>query len=204
MKRAVTLFLVLTLFAFTLASCNTIEFEYADGGLVKKGTNELYNALPIGFEPCGIGDGYGKFGEFTLYRVVGLNGEEISDDWITEEYSGSATTVFYKGEVPTAESIDFDVFYICEEDTNVVSVAAIDDKEVISEMFSSFETCNQALWPRTDISETYTVKFYSEDLPAVFYSMVYCVCESGNYLYDRANNICVNIGSLISTYVTSE
>lgn len=203
MKRIVSLTLILS-FALFLVSCGTVKFEYTDGGLVEVGTGDTYNALPVGFEPCGIGEEYGKFGDFTLYRVVGLNGEEISENWITEEYSGSATTVFYKGDVPSVADIDFNVLYICEEDTGVVSVATIDDTEIISDVLSSLKTCDQALWPRTDIKGTFTLKLYSENLPAVFYSMIYCVCESGNYLYDRADNICVEVGSLLSSYVTAD
>lgn len=39
-----------------LVSCGEVKFEYNDGGLVKKGSNEIYNPLPVGFEPCGTGD----------------------------------------------------------------------------------------------------------------------------------------------------
>ena len=187
-----------------LVSCGEVKFEYTDGGLVKKGSNEIYNPLPVGFEPCGTGDKYGKFGEFTLYRVVGLDGAEMSEDWITEEYSGSATTVFFKGTVPSFREIAFDVCYVCEEDTGVVSIATIDDGKLIEEIVSSLDGEEKALWPRTDIISSYTLKLYSEEFPAVFYSLVYCVCDSGNYIYDRAENNCVGVGALLTSYVSAE
>lgn len=200
MKKIVAVLTLLSVLLM-LTSCGIVKYEYTDGGLIKKGSQDVFHALPIGFEPCGIGEKCGEFGEFSLYRVLGLNGEEISDEWITEEYSGSATTVFYKGNIPAFREIEFDVCYICEEDTGIVSVATIQDENEINKVISSLDNNEKALWPRNDISETYTLKFYSQDFPAVFYSLTYCVCESGNYIYDRAEQNCVNVGDLLSDYI---
>ena len=201
MKKIISAILVFASL-FVLSSCGKVSFEYRDGGLVNKKSDEIYNALPVGFEPCGVGDEYGKFGEFSLYRVVGINGEEISDDWITEEYSGSATTVFFNGEIPSFRDINYDVCYICEEDANVISVAQTENREIIDGILSSLDKDEKALWPRTDLLASYTLKLYSTEYPAVFYSLVYCICESGNYIYDRASGSCVEVGGLLAGLVS--
>ena len=201
MKKIVSAILVLTSL-FLLASCGMVNFEAVGGGLKHKKSGELYYALPVGFEPCGVGKEYGRFGEFTLYRVVGINGEDIPDDWITEEYSGNATTVFHKGDVPSFRDINYDVCYICEEDANVISVAQTEEKEVIDAILVSLDKEEKALWPRTDLLASYTLKLYSTEYPAVFYSLVYCICDSGNYIYDRASGNCVDAGNILAGLVS--
>lgn len=199
MKKIISALLAVSMLMI-LTSC-AAKYEYVDGGLVKKGSDIKYTALPVGFEPCGVGKKCGRFGEFSLYRVTGINGEEISDEWMTEEYSGSATTVFTSADVPAFREMSFDVCYVCEEDTGVISVSSITDREEIEAVISALDSPDKALWPRSDLISSYTLKFYSEDHPAVFYSLVYCVCESGNYIYDRAEKNCVAADETVSSYI---
>lgn len=206
MKKLLSALVLITVCLMCLTSC-TVKFEYADGQLVNKKTNERYNALPIGFEPCGVGDPYGEFGEFKLYCLMDLDGNQLPPEtWVTEEYSGSATTVFLNESlpVPAFRDISFDICYICEEDQSVISVAAIESSDEISALISSLDNESDILWPRNDIISSYTLKFYSLEYPAVFYSVNYCITESGNLIYDRATDTCVNIGDMLSEYVSAD
>lgn len=205
MKRIFALFLVIC--ALFLTSCGVVKFEYTDGMLVNSKNGNTYNALPTGFEPCGVGDVYGRFGAFSLYRVQTPDGEELpTETWLTEEYAGNATVVYLssKEPVPSFRAMSFDKCYICIEDENVMSIGEIEDKEVLNTIISALDSENTALWPRVDLISTYSLKFHSNDLPAVFYSLVYCECDSGNYLYDRASNTCVEVGDLMSEWIESE
>lgn len=200
-KAAALLTLICCLF---MTSCGTVKFEYKDGMLVNTKDKSTYNALPTGFEPCGVGKAVGEYGAFTLYTVLTPSGDEMPTDvWLTEQYSGNATTVYLssKENVPSFRKIQFDKCYVCIEDENVMAVAEIDGKENIDAIISSLDTSSRALWPRTDIVTSYSLKLHSESLAPIFYSLVYCVCESGNYLYDRASGVCVDVGGLLEDAV---
>lgn len=206
MKKFFCFLAVITACLICLTSCS-VKFQYVDNQLLNKKTNEKYNALPIGFEPCGVAGEYGKFGEFTLYRMTDLDGNEADPEtWVTEGYAGGATTIFLNEKIPlpSFSEMTFDVFYICEEDQSVISIATVENEEEIDELVSALEDESEVLWPRNDIISSYTIKLYSTEYPTVFYSLNYCVTESGNFLYDRGSDICVDIGDMLSEYVSAE
>lgn len=205
MKKVLSVFLLIC--TVLLVSCGSVKFEYTDGKLVNTKNGDTYNALPTGFEPCGVGDVYGEYGAFALYRVQTLDSEEMSPDmWLTEEYAGNATVVYLSASEPilSFRDMSFDRCYVCVEDENVMSIATIEGKENTETVISALDSGNTALWPRLDLISSYSLKFHSDDFPAVFYSLVYCVCDSGNYLYDRASNTCVEVGDLLSEWVETE
>ena len=205
MKKVLSVILLIcTLF---LVSCGSAKFEYTDGKLVNTKSGDTYNALPAGFEPCGVGEVYGEYGAFALYKVQTPEGKEMAPDmWLTEEYAGGATVVYLSTSesVPSFRDMSFDRCYVCVEDENVMSIATIEGKENTDMIISTLDSENTALWPRLDLISSYSLKFHSEDCPAVFYSLVYCVCNSGNYLYDRASNTCVEVGDLLTEWVEAE
>ena len=59
------------------------------------------------------------------------------------------------------------------------------------------------MWPRTDINESYLLRFYSSDWPAIYYSVTYADCASGNYIYDKIGGKCVKIGDELEKYYES-
>ncbi len=206
MKKYICIFAALFLCLACLTSC-AVKFEYVDGQLVNGKTKEKYNALPIGFEPCGVGEEYGKFGEFTLYALTDLDGNELPPEtWLTEEYSGSATTVFLNEDIslPSFREMTFDVCYVCEEDVSVISIAAIESPEEIGEIISALDSKSEILWTGKDVTASYTLKFCSAEYPAVFYSLGYYTTENGNYIYDRATDTYAEVGDMLSEYVISE
>ncbi|MBE6562174.1 MAG: hypothetical protein E7660_00390 [Ruminococcaceae bacterium] len=206
MKRFICALAALLLCITCLASC-AVKFEYVDGRLVNGRTKEEYNALPMGFEPCGVGEAYGEFGAFTLYRLTDLDGNEMDPEiWLTEEYSGSATTVFLNesSPVPSFRDMTFDVCYLCEEDVSVISIATIESSDEIKEIISALDGEKELFRPEKDVTASYTLKFYSAEYPAVFYSVDYYVTKSGNYLHDKASDTCVEIGDMLSEYVVVE
>lgn len=206
MKKFLCFLAVITACLICFTACS-VKFEYEQNQLVNKKTNERYNALPIGFEPCGIGEEYGKFGEFVLYKMTDLDGNEAEPElWVTEGYAGGATTVFLNEKIalPVFSEMSFDVFYLCEEDQSVISLATVESEEEITELVSALDGESEVLWPRNDIISSYTIKLYSTEYPTVFYSLNYCITESGNFLYDRASGTCVDIGDMLNEYVTAE
>ncbi len=206
MKRFICTVSALVLCLMCLVSC-AVRFEYVDGQLVNGKTKEKYNALPMGFEPCGVGEAYGEFGAFTLYRLTDLDGNELEPEtWLTEEYSGSATTVFLNESIPlpSFKDMSFDACYLCEEDVSVISFATVTDSDEINGMISALDTEEGVFWTGKDVTASYTLKFYSTEYPAVFYSVDYYITESGNFLHNKANNVYVEIGDMLSEYVTAE
>ena len=206
MKRTICTAVAVILCLLCLTSC-AVKFEYVDGQLVNRKTKEKYNALPMGFEPCGVGEAYGEFGAFTLYRLTDLDGNELAPEmWLTEEYSGSATTVFLNESIPlpSFKDMEFDVCYLCEEDVSVISFATIDNSDEIKKIISALDGEKELLWTEKDVTGSYTLKFYSAEYPAVFYSVNYYVTENGNYLQDKGSDVCVEIGDMLSEYVAAE
>ena len=65
--------------------------------------------------------------EEKLYKI----GELSEKEWLTTEYSGSATLVFYNADIvlPTLSELKCDTVFICEQDVNTYSVATVGGEE---------------------------------------------------------------------------
>ncbi len=213
MKRAVSLITVLCLLLTLLASCKekSVRMEFsADGTLVSE-DRAAYKYAPVGYEPTSQGKEYGYI-DGTLSEKLYLIGELDGMDWLTTEYSGAATTVYYNAsfELPDLKELDPKLCYICEQDENTYSLYTIgapenkkvdEERAVISkaiEMLLS-EDVESEVWPRGD-GETYSLKLYSEEWPAIYYSLVYVRDGSNNYLYDRVEKRCINVGPLFEGF----
>ena len=213
MKRFLSLALALIL-VFSLASCKKIvKMEYTEAGDLEGENGVLYKYAPLGYEPTVQGREYGLIEgvmEEKLYRI----GDEDPESWLTTEYSGSATLVFYNADMtlPTLLDMGCDTIYICEQDVNTYSIATVGgedskdtdgDRKVIKALvdaLSDTESENE-IWPRGDAKETFRLKMYSEKYPAIYYSLTYAVCSGGNYVYDRVTKRCVNVGDLLVPYL---
>lgn len=206
MKKTVSAVLCVLMLALLLSACTgNVKFEtYENGKLINTKTKGVFTATPVGYEPCGVGEQYGSFGEFPLYSVEDQNGNAFStDEWLTEEYSGTATTLFYgEGAVfAPIEEMDPDICYICLEDQNVLSVASFQEKDVMSRLITLMNEGEKHLWPRSDVTESYTLKFYSQDHPQYYFSVNYVVTEEGNFIHRSGSDGCVEIGDLLSGYL---
>ena len=203
-----------TVLAFSLFSCKKIvDMEYTDEGDLKGENGVLYKYAPLGYEPTVQGKEYGLINgvmEEKLYTV----GDLSPKDWLTTEYSGSATLLFYNSSItlPTLSEMKCDTVYICEQDVNTYSVATVGgedskdadgDREVIETLVEAVcdTEAENEIWPRGDATETFRLKMYSEDWPAIYYSLTYAVCSGGNYVYDRVTKRCVNVGDLLTPYL---
>lgn len=195
---------------FSLASCSDddgVSFIYAAGKIINQTTKARMTPMPVGYEPCGVGQKYGMFRGFPLYTVTGINNEEFApEDWLTEEYAGRATSFFYGENANFApfEEMNPTVCYVCEEDVNVISLAEINDAQMLSQLEEILAAEGDVLLPLTDIKSSYSLKFYSPEHPQYYYSVTYSVCESGNYLYDDEDKLCTNVGELLTPYIPAE
>ena len=213
MKRIISLALAIA-FVLSLCSCKkTVNMEYTESGDLEGENGVLYKYAPLGYEPTVQGEEYGLIKgvmEEKLYKI----GDEDPESWLTTEYSGSATLVFYneKIDLPTLSEMKCDTVFICEQDVNTYSVATVGgedskdvdgDREVIKALVEAVcdtESENE-IWPRADAKETFRLKMYSEKYPAIYYSLTYAVCSGGNYVYDRVTKRCVSVGDLLTPYL---
>jgi len=206
---AFLLFAALTLCMFFFTSCGDSleQYVYKDGKIVSEDSSKSYIAAPMGFQPCGVGQKCAvRDGAFDLYQVQDINGKNISvDEWMTEEYAGSATSVYYRDTLtlPSFSEIDYDVCYVCEEDTTVVSIATIEDKDIIGTLISRIANGDSSFPTLDEPTTVYKLKFYSAEYPSVFYSIDYLIFEDGAYLFNRGTRTYAEASSLIDGYIDS-
>ena len=62
------------------------------------------------------------------------------------------------------------------------------------------ENTENELWPRGEGAETYDLKMYSEEYPAIYYNLVYVREGAKNFVYDRVTRRCVDVADLIERY----
>lgn len=175
-----------------------VKLTYDNDQFVNKGEKLTYNYAPIDYEPSSVGEEYAYCNEpeITLYEIPGLSPKE----WLTEEYSGSATTVLYneKIDLPTLYEMDPDTMFVCLKGERVFSLATVEDEDVIDEIIRVFSEGEEAVWPLVNSSLLYSLKFSSEkNIPGIYYNLVYGEFAEGNFLYEQSTGRCVEVGTLI-------
>lgn len=189
--------------AVILCSCShVVKMSYNDDGLLCGG-GASYRFAPPGYEPTYQGEEYALIDnemQETLYTI----GECDPEEWLTTEFSGAATLVYYSSDItlPSLAEMKPDTMYFCEqgETVNAIHTVTAEDSSIIADIIAllSDDTLENEIWPRGDVSETYQLKFYSSDWEAIYYNVVYAVGQNGNYLYDRVNDRCVLAGDILN------
>lgn len=210
MKRIISIFLSIVILSLSLMSCSAkiVKMEFSENSTLVAEDGTVYKYAPVGYEPTEQGEEYGLIEgimEEKLYKI----GDMDPTLWLTTEYSGAATTVYYSEsiELPSVEELSPRLCYICEQGEKAYSIYTLGSSEgedsVIKELISAIcdEEAEPEIWPRSDADETYMLKFYSEKWPAIYYNLVYAKCESGGYIYDRASKKCVAIGDILNGYI---
>lgn len=213
MKRLVSVFTVVALLCCGLCSCSKIEkMTYNDDGRLVAKNGRVYKYAPVGYEPTEQGEEYGIIDSILsekLYRIGDIDPEE----WLTTEYTGATTTVFYSEniELPTLAELNPELCYICEEEANTYAFYTIGDPssktsksevEIIEKLIKMLtdEDAKVSLWPRGETDESYDLKLYSKNWPAIYYNLEYVREGSGNYVYDSVNRKCINVGDLLEDF----
>jgi len=212
MKRFLSLILALTIVAVSLASCKkVVKMEYTDEGDLRCENGTVYKYAPLGYEPTVQGEEYGLIEgvmEEKLYKI----GDISPDEWLTTEYAGAATTIYYSADItlPTLSELSPDLCYICETGDEVASIYTLggghqpeaerEAMEKIIEMLSD-ESVEASLWPRMNATGYLDLKFYSEDWPAIYYNLDYTREGDQNFVYDRVSRKCVEVGDLIERFL---
>lgn len=217
MKRFLALFLAFCL--LFLVSCGAeknVKAVYNDKSQLEADNGVTYNYAPGGYQPTNQGDEYGLIEsvmEEKLYRISDLDPEK----WLTTEYAGFATTVFYAESItlPSLADLEPELCYICEEDEAVISHYTLgsgelenidDERELIEKIVSLIgdESVEAEMWPRVNSDEAFVLKFYSEKWPAIYYCVEYVREGEGGYVYDYISKKCVNVGNILEGYFGNE
>lgn len=186
--------------ALFLNGCNStlMSLSYTDDQFINKGENLYYNYAPISYEPVSVGEPYAYCAdmEMTFCEIPGVDPKE----WLTEEFSGTATTVLYNENItlPTLAELDPDKIFVCLSGERIFSLATVEDQAAIDEIIRVFNEGEEAVWPLVNATLTYHLKFYSEkNAPAIYYNLIYGEFAEGNFLYEQGTGRCVEVGSLI-------
>ncbi len=203
MKKIIALLLTAaSLLSFSACSASLVNFKYEDGKLINKGQKLEYYAAPTNYEPVSVGEqfGYYKKTDLILYEIAGLDPKE----WLTQEYAGSATTIFYSTDItlPTLSELEPTKVYICTGDTITYALATVENEAVVSKLVDLFENGEYEEWPLINSIETYELKFYSEDkYPHIYYNLTYGEFEEGKFIYDRTTKRSVRIDEVLADYI---
>ena len=189
-----TLCCVLAALVLTGCSANLVNLEYKEGQLINKRLKLAYNAAPTNYEPVSVGNPYGYYKDMdmTLYEIAGLDPKE----WLTQEYAGSATTIFYSDDQTLPTKI-----HICTGETITYGVASVEDSAVVGQLVDLYMNGEAVEWPMLDSLDTYELKFVSVTHPHLYYNLTYYEYEEGIYIYDRNSKRCVEIGDLLENWI---
>lgn len=190
--------------SLVLFSCTSsiINLKYEDGHMVSKRHGLSYAAAPLNYQPVSVGDAYAYYekADLTLYEIKGLDPKQ----WLTEEFSGASTTVFYSDKItlPTLRELGANKILICLEGEVVYSFGTIEDTAIINKVIDLFENGEAVEWPLIDSIRRYELKFYSEDnYPHIYFNLSYGEFPEGKFIYDRSTKRCVEIGALLDEYI---
>lgn len=190
--------------AALLTSCSgtLVNLKYENGQMINKRLKLAYTPAPTTYQPVSIGEAYAYYekSKMTLYEIDGVDPK----DWITQEYAGSATTVFYSDDysLPTLEEMNPNKVYVCSNEEITYSIATIEDKEIITELIDIFINGEYVDWPLVDAINTFELKFHSDDnYSFLYYNLTYGEFPEGKFVYDRNTKRCVMIGDLLDDYI---
>lgn len=202
---------------FSLFSCGvTVKMKFEDGEL--SGGGASYRYAPTGYEPTYQGEEYavikGKLEE-KLYKIGNLDPKK----WLTTEYCGEATLVYYSTDItlPTLAGMNPVNCFICEEGSGAFSVYSLGvenssvngsessvehEREIIASLVSALsENDEDQIWPRADVNEKYSLKFYSPDWEAIYYNVTYAVCGNEKILHDSVTGNTAVIGDILDEFI---
>lgn len=190
--------------AMLLTSCSgtLVNLKYENGQMINERLKLAYTPAPTTYEPVSIGEAYAYYekSKMTLYEMDGVDPK----DWITQEYAGSATTVFYSDDytLPSLEELNPNKVYVCSNEEITYSLATIEDAGIISELIDLFTNGEYVEWPLVDAVKTYELKFHSDDnYSFLYYNLTYGEFPEGKFIYDRNTKHSVMIGDLLDEYI---
>lgn len=210
MSRKIISFILLVVIVCTfLCSCQPlVKLYYTETGDLTDG-KITYKYAPSGYEPTFQGELYGVI-KGTMEENVYKIGSASPLEWLTTEYAGLATLVYYNSELslPTVSEMNPTLCYICEEEIASMSIYTVGDndskeeKAVIDYLISASldENLEEEIWPRNDCEKVYHLKFYSDDFPAIYYNMIFAYNSSNHYLYDCVTKRCIAVDNVLAPY----
>ncbi|MGN1409681.1 MAG: hypothetical protein ACI4XJ_05845 [Eubacteriales bacterium] len=203
MKKIIAALLILSsLLMMSSCSASLVNLKYEDGKMLNKRLKLEYYPAPTNYEPVSVGEAYGYYGksDMILYEIKGLDPKE----WLTQEYAGSATTIFYSTDItlPTLEELEPNKLYICSNEETTFAVSTVEDVDLINELVDLYINGEYEEWPLINSIATYELKFYSEDkYPHIYYNLTYGEFEEGKFIYDRNTKRSVRIDEILSDYI---
>ena len=202
-KRTVSA-LLLTAVMLMFSSCGTYA-EYLDNAFYIKKTGISYTAASSTYLPTYIGEEYAKCEKpaLTFHKL----GKQDTSVWLTSESSGRLTTLFYNADkvtLPTWETAIMTALYVCTVGDKIVAYDVIDDSAITKKIVDSFISAEQAEWPSTGYYREFDLLFSPEGYPMLYMALLYGEFPSGNYIYERSTNRCVEIGNLLKNNISED
>ncbi len=210
MKRFLSVFTLTALIfcAVFSASCGNggaANYNYKDGKIVSSDGKKTFLCAPMGFQPYHTGVKCATLnGKTDLYSLIGKDGKSVSvDEWMSEEYAGNMSSVYYRDSIdlPSFDKIVYSACDICEEDQRVVSFASIEDKAAIVDLIDRLANGTTSFNRLDDAKARYTLKFFSDDFPAIMFSADLFVYDDAIYLYAVSTGRYAEVTELLASYI---
>lgn len=198
-RRRITAAMLVCVMLLSLTACGDglVRLEYEDDRFVNRSAGLSYIAAPVSYEPTVVGEAYAyyKAADMTLYTL----GNADPTLWLTTENMGELTTVFHSDTItlPTLAEFGANAIHVCQSDYYTFEVLCIDDTAVVESVVTQFENGAEAVLPEGASLLHYDMKFASPEWPEIYINLNYYEFESGNYLYSRNTQRCVEIGDLL-------
>ncbi len=178
-----------------------MDYDPGRGGYYDAKNDILYHFAPICYEPVKvqIKHPYGKSGKDLLYPLTGAE----PTVWLGERYTGGGGIYYAEGTpLPALDEFDAEAVSICEQtDTYVRQIRLVDRKDHVRAIADAMENGTAASFPMEYYAD-YHLKFSSGTYTWLYYDIVYIEGKDDNFLYDRARQKCVSVGTLLLDYLS--
>lgn len=173
--------------------------EVTGGDYTDKKNGVTYTVAPMQYEPVAWKKTpYAKCGDLLFYPVSGLDPTRYL---CTAE--GGAAVLYCASDINLPE---IDAFYpeqivVCTDTETVMALSTVEKKEHARAVAEAF-AAGKVLGETPEYNRILTLRFTSDAYPGLFYTLRYLEGKDSNYLYDRESHRCVDVGTLLSWYIS--
>lgn len=176
------------------------EWGFDNSVFTDKENNIEYAMAPIAFQPYSVGNDYAHCGSIIISEIPKLDPLK----YLVIDLEGDYTVLYdNRYEMPSLSEFEPETIKICSESETIVQIGLIDDAQLVKRAAAELEG---GLYggPALDNAVIYHMKFTSSLYDRLYYDVVYVESDTGNYLYDRAEQRYAEVGRMFKGYIADD